>query len=174
MGLAIASMFSDSRVSNRKGPHRARALLAATVLAVGASFAQGAGHAFAQGVTTFSYTGASQTYTVPSGICSLIVDARGAAGGDASALGAFGGLGGEATATISVTPGEILQINVGGQGLSGSGTTGGAGGFNGGASGGGAGNAGAGGGGASDVRNGAFTLADRLVVAGEAAAQAVP
>jgi hypothetical protein len=104
---------------------------------------------------TFAYTGSSQSWTVPAGITSIRVDAQGAQGD-----GAYGGLGGRAVATLAVTPGQVLQVMVGGAGA---GATAG---FNGGGSGGPfSGGAGAGGG-ASDVRTGAFALADRAVVAG--------
>jgi len=103
---------------------------------------------------------AAQTFVVPAGVTSITVEALGAQGGSAGAVA--GGLGGSATATLAVTPGEQLQVNVGGQGGSP------AGGCNGGGGGGApvAGSGGRGGGGASDVRRGAFALADRLVVAG--------
>ena len=71
-----------------------------------------------------------------------------------------GGLGGHATATLTLTSGQVLQVNVGGAGALP------AGGFNGGAAGGTASSSGGGGGGSSDVRNGAYALADRMIVAG--------
>ena len=85
-----------------------------------------------------------------------------------------GGQGGRATATIPVTPGEVLAIMVGGQGLETAPPTvdcvlvPGGGGFNGGGNGGNVGGncAGAGGGGASDVRRGGSTLAHRILIAG--------
>jgi len=109
------------------------------------------------GSQTFNFTGAAQQFIVPAGVTSLTVDAYGAQGGNA--LFATGGQGGRITATITVSPGETLTVNVGGQGQSVS--TNATGGYNGGGDGGGTGAAG-GGGGASDVRRGA-TL---LVVAG--------
>jgi hypothetical protein len=110
---------------------------------------------------TFSHTGAAQTWTVPEGITEATFDAYGAAGGTPSG-GNPGGLGGRATAAIAVTPGDTLQVNVGGTA-----TRPIFGGFNGGANGGTGWEVhGAGGGGASDVRAGAFTLADRIIVAG--------
>ena len=104
---------------------------------------------------TFSYTGAAQTWTVPDGVTQATFDVYGAQGGN---VDRSGGRGGKASATIAVTPGETLQVNVGGAG--------GAGGFNGGAAGGSANSSGGGGGGASDIRTGAFALADRIIVAG--------
>jgi hypothetical protein len=96
-------------------------------------------------------------------VTQVTLDVFGAAGAPGSSGSAFGpgGLGGRATVTVAVSPGQTFQINVGGAG---SGATGG---FNGGGN-------GAvfgvffsgGGGGASDVRAGGFALADRVVVAG--------
>ncbi|MFT5357498.1 MAG: hypothetical protein ACI9KE_004735 [Polyangiales bacterium] len=111
----------------------------------------------------FTYTGAPESYVVPRGVTSIQVDALGAAGGCDR-----GGLGGSASARMAVTPGETLQLNVGGAGECG---TAGMipGGFNGG------GDKfttsgdfwmGGSGGGASDVRRGANALSDRLIVAG--------
>jgi hypothetical protein len=132
---------------------------------------------------TFTYTGNAQSWTVPEGVTQATFDVSGAQGGgtpdfdnDFSNQFFPGGKGGEATATITVTPGEMLQVNVGGKGHNGAdfdgGAAGGAGGFNGGAAGGdgfyyGPG----GGGGASDVRrdtdaSGDFALAERIIVAG--------
>jgi glycine rich protein len=105
------------------------------------------------GSASFSYTGAAQTWQVPSGVTEVQVDVRGAQGGNAN----YGGLGGRVRAVIDVTPSETLQINVGGQpsgtaaGFGGGGATSGA---------------GYGGGGASDIRRGSYALADRLVVGG--------
>lgn len=107
---------------------------------------------------TFSYTGKSQTFIVPSGITQVKIDARGAQGG-----GSQGGFGGHVVALIPVTPGEELRVLVGGQSSSASG------GFNGGGSGGTPSvcgpDCGHGGGGASDVRDGK-KLADRIAVVG--------
>jgi glycine rich protein len=119
------------------------------------------------GSQTFAFTGAPQTFTVPDEVTSITIDAFGAEGGG-SESGAVGGRGGKASATIAVTPGEILEINVGGQPSPGNPAIGG---FNGG---GGTGTsicpelcsiAGAGGG-ASDVRQAGTTLSDRVVIAG--------
>lgn len=109
----------------------------------------------------FAYTGSAQTWTVPAGVTSATADVYGAEGAFPG-VGGFGGLGGRASATIALTPGQVLQINVGGAGSLQ------AGGFNGGATAG-VGTSGdhaGGGGGASDVRGGAYALADRLIVAG--------
>ncbi len=122
---------------------------------------------------TFGYNGASgddgstQSFTVPSGVGQLTIEAWGAQGGTATTVEgpdqpAVGGLGGYAKGTVTVTAGESVSINVGGQ------PTGTAGGFNGGGA------AGPGtsdyyaepGGGATDARLGGNDLTDRVVVAG--------
>jgi hypothetical protein len=118
----------------------------------------------AQAITqTFNYTGAEQTFTVPAGVTSVEVLAVGGHGGSAARSA---GVGAQVTGTLSVTPGETLYVEVGGNGEDGSPNGGGFanGGFNGGEGG------GAGGGGASDVRtsprsDGLFPD-DRLLVAG--------
>ena len=126
----------------------------------------------AQTVETFSYTGSAQNWVVPPGVTEVSIEAWGGQGADAVDRlpdNGGGGLGGYASGTLTVTPGETLAIYVGGAGEGASG----AGGFNGGAAGGygspGAscsGGFGGGGGGASDVRQGGSTLADRVIVAG--------
>jgi alpha-tubulin suppressor-like RCC1 family protein len=104
------------------------------------------------GVITFTYTSAVQTWIVPNGVNSIQVDARGG-GGE--------GYGARVKTTITVTPGTILYIYVGGQG----GYTAG---FNGGGLGGAGydGSNGDGGGGASDIRQGGTAISNRVVVAG--------
>jgi hypothetical protein len=70
---------------------------------------------FAQ--TTFNYTGALQTYTVPVGTTVIRIDAQGAQGGSVTvACAATGGLGARMVGDVTVTPGEVLSILVGGQG----------------------------------------------------------
>ena len=129
------------------------------------------------GPVQFDYTGAEQSFEVPAGVTSLIVEAVGAAGGDGyntdndpDTVRGLGGDGGRVIATVAVTPGEMLYIQVGGRGQDAAEGTPGLGGYNGGGDG-----AdsqfnpsyyGAGGGGASDVRIGGQGLADRVVVAG--------
>ncbi|MER5866170.1 glycine-rich protein [Kitasatospora sp. NPDC002040] len=122
----------------------------------------------------FDWTGGSQLWSVPPGVTAATVTAYGAAGGGGSGQGydwhpGPGGPGGRQAAALSgLTPGQRLQVNVGGVG--GDLRPGGpfwypaAGGFNGGGTG------FTGGGGASDVRAadgaGQYGPADRLVVAG--------
>lgn len=103
---------------------------------------------------TFSYTGGTQTYTVPSGVSAIVISASGASG---SIGGGTPGKGATVSARFEVAEGTVLTVVVGQQGAptyqaaSGS--------FNGGG-------AGFQGGGASDVRSGGATLNDRFLVAG--------
>lgn len=120
-------------------------------------------------VTTYGYTGAMQTYTVPVGVTSVQVEVCGAQG-QAITLEQYdestGGNGGYAIGTLAVTPGEVLNVYVGGTG------TEAVAGWNGGALGGWGtpsdGDAGPGGsgGGASDVRQGGTAYGDRVIVGG--------
>jgi hypothetical protein len=128
------------------------------------SFALGlfalSGISFAQ-TQTFTFTGAVQTFTVPSCVSSVTITAHGASGSNGNASTSPAGIGGNGaivTGTYSVTAGDVLNIYVGGQGTL---TTGG---FNGGGVN--AANSSAGGGGASDVRFNGTALTDRIIVAG--------
>jgi gliding motility-associated-like protein len=67
--------------------------------------------AYAQTTTTFNYTGSPQTWTVPACVSSINVTVAGADGG-----GSLGGNGAVVTATISVVPGQVITVNVGGSG----------------------------------------------------------
>lgn len=60
---------------------------------------------------TFTYTGALQTFTVPA-ICvnTVLIEAYGAAGGNNGGMGAY------ISGMFSVTPGQVFNIMVGGQG----------------------------------------------------------
>ncbi len=65
-------------------------------------------------VYTFNYTGAIETWTVPAGVSSVIVHLVGAGGGGGkSGTSAYGGGGGYVVGTMSVTPGQQLDIIVG-------------------------------------------------------------
>lgn len=99
-------------------------------------------------VTTLNYTGAVQTYTVPAGVTSIKLETWGAQG-----QGGNGGLGGYAKGNMTVTPGQVLNIYVGGQG-----------GYNGGGPGWAA--TPRNGGGGSDIRVSPYALANRVIVAG--------
>jgi hypothetical protein len=111
---------------------------------------------------TFNFTGSAQTFTIPSGVTSISIETWGGQGANTSYSG---GLGGYAKGDLSVTPGEVLNLYVGGQGGvysvgdQGSWT---AGGWNGGGLGY---RYGRGGGGASDIRKGGTALANRVIVA---------
>ncbi len=61
-------------------------------------------------VTTFDYTGAVETYTVPDGVAEIKIVAYGAQGGS------DGGLGARIEGDFVVTPGEVLTIAVGEEG----------------------------------------------------------
>lgn len=116
--------------------------------------------------TTFNYSGGVQTYTVPLGVTTLIVDVYGGQGRLNTSGQGSGGLGGRVSATISVVGGEVLQVNVGGGGSSGTG-----GGFNGGGNAGVAdcgSAAGGGGGGMSSIMRSPYTFngTNALIVAG--------
>ncbi len=71
-------------------------------------------------VIVYNYTGAAQTYTVPAGVTSINVWVWGAggAGGDRTGAGnaGAGGSGAFVKGTLAVTPGQVLQIVVGGRG----------------------------------------------------------
>ena len=95
-------------------------------------------------------------WAVPAGVTSILVDELGASGGGGSGGSGGGGEGGRVLAVEAVVAGETIQVDVGGQGTTGSG------GFNGG--GGTVTNAG-GGGGTSDVRVGGSEDANRVAVA---------
>jgi LPXTG-motif cell wall-anchored protein len=127
--------------------------------------------AAAQTVTcTYAFTGAEQTFAVPTDVTSLDVAAVGAAGANGVAIGGgtpgAGGAGAQASATVTVTAGSTLYVEVGGTPTAGSCTSLCTGGFNGGGT---TSSTGGGGGGASDVRTVASadsgTLASRIVIA---------
>jgi hypothetical protein len=117
---------------------------------------------------TFVCTGAAQSWTVPAGVTSATFDVFGAAGGTGGGtVPGQGADGGQATATLPLTPGASVQVNVGCAGANAGPSAGGNGGFNGGGAGGaGSGASGGGGGGASDVRIGGTALGDRVLLAG--------
>jgi len=109
---------------------------------------------------TFHYNGtngsdgSAQYWTVPPGVTSIRIDAFGAQGTYAESGG--GGLGGEASGTLAVSPGQVLSVVVGGiEGFNGGGPSPGSGGV-----------PGPPGGGASDVRVAPYGLADRVIVGG--------
>ena len=124
--------------------------------------------------STFSYTGAVQTFTVPTGVDSVFMQVWGAEGGSQTVYSGtyLAGKGGYAEGKMPVTAGDVLYIYVGGKGANaGSGAGGPAtGGFNGGANSGTSTSyfyAGAGGG-ATDIRVNGNTFNHRVIVAGGA------
>jgi len=159
---------------------RLATVVGATLGLLGGSLLTGSGAGAGAGAglphaTSFTDTHGAQRYIVAAAVCAVEIVAAGAQGGMAAfdfdgtapPLGVPGGLGGEARATITVRPGEVLEVNAGGAGGDATEQGPGAGGWNGGGSGGGiAGGGGGGGGGASDVRQGGDGLGDRVVVGG--------
>jgi trimeric autotransporter adhesin len=77
-------------------------------------------------VTNYSYTGTVQRYVVPSGVTGITIAASGAQGGSSSSYA--GGHGANMSGFFTVTPGHVLNIMVGQQGLSGTNAGGGGGG----------------------------------------------
>ncbi len=106
---------------------------------------------------TFGFTGGQQEFQVPTGVYELDVSAVGGHGGSTSGAGGAGAL---VNSELSVTPGETLYIEVGGNGTIDSAGWNGGGSATGGA---------AGGGGASDIRTSTLSAGlspdDRLLVA---------
>jgi len=115
-------------------------------------------------VDTFFYTGASQILTIGTCGTSVTFDVRGGKGGDQS--GALGGFGGRVQGTVTLSVGDVLEINVGQAGLDDQGSSAGvfvgSGAVHSYSSGGVAGT----GGGASDIRLNGSALNDRIVVGG--------
>lgn len=110
----------------------------------------------AHGTQTFAFTGGVQTFIVPGCVDSITMDVYGAQGGANWVNNT--NFGGRVTAKLAVTTGETLTVYVGGQP-----TVGTTAGYNGGGLGDGAGK---GGGGGTDVRRGAASLNDRIIVGG--------
>ncbi|GAB3833858.1 tail fiber domain-containing protein [Hymenobacter jeollabukensis] len=111
---------------------------------------------------TFSFTGATQTWTVPPNVTSVQVDMAGARGRtiDNCSNCYRGGRGGRVQATLAVTPGQVLTIEVGGDRGYNPATLYQDGGYNGG------GRGSEPGGGATDIRLGGTALTNRVLVAG--------
>jgi hypothetical protein len=117
--------------------------------------------------TTFTYTGAEQTFVVPAEVRSIHVTVDGG-GGAAGSPSAAGGYGARVRTDLAVTPGETLYIEVGGAGLPGGMPI-----FGGGGTGGAdplGGHVGGAGGGATDIRRlprvAAGSEGSRVIVAG--------
>ena len=102
----------------------------ATALVVSVS---GAGPAAATPVPQTYATPGTYTFTVPSGVSYLRIEAYGAQGGRGyGGVGGAGAKGGKAVLVRAVTTGETFQVRVGGRGADATGADGGAGGANGG------------------------------------------
>ncbi len=118
--------------------------------------------------TTYNYTGGVQYYTVPTGVTTIVVDARGAMGGRDYYGYNRGGYGGRVQCSLAVTGGTVVNVYVGGVGPNGNGSccsVYGAGGYNGGGQSGQYGYGG-GGGGETDLRVGGTAITNRVIVAG--------
>ena len=130
--LRTPSTHTSSRIS----PVRAVLLTAAILTATVVPFTE---PAVADTLnTTFGYTGAVQTFTVPHGVHSITLTMAGGQGGrgghDTQGEPAPGGYRGIVTGSVDVTPGQVLTIGVGQGGTTGvkgnANTPGGAGGLN--------------------------------------------
>jgi coenzyme PQQ synthesis protein D (PqqD)/IPT/TIG domain-containing protein len=104
------------------------------------------------GSQVFSFTGGSNTFTVPAGVISILIEAVGARGGGGLSSGDPGN-GGRTVARVSVLPGTVLTVRVGGPGAPGLPGSTAVGGFNGGGAS--SGDGGGGGGGSSFTAPGA-------------------
>ncbi len=71
------------------------------------------------GNQTFNFTGSIENYTVPAGVTSLTIEAKGAHGGGAPYWGTLGGLGAIMSGVFTVIPGHVLNIMVGQQAAAG-------------------------------------------------------
>lgn len=93
------------------------------------SYYSGAGGAAHTDYRILTYTGSTQTFTVPTGVSSLrvvVVGGGGGGGGDSNGWGsgAGGGCGGGVSGTtVSVTPGQTISYYVGAGGAGGAGPT---------------------------------------------------
>ena len=65
--------------------------------------------------TAWAYTGADQSWTIPTGLTSFTIDMKGGAGGNGS--GGSGGTSGRTQGTRAVTAGQVYKIVVGQQGI---------------------------------------------------------
>jgi hypothetical protein len=146
---------SLQRPSRPSGRRYAPAALTTLVLGLGALAPAGAVAATPPTVTeTFSATGGEQSFTVPTGVSSVRVEAVGAAG-EGGFEGSVGGLGADVVGQLPVAAGETLYVEVAAPSVGGAGAGGPEGGGN--------------GGNASDVRaipvGTAGSLESRLIVA---------
>ena len=82
--------------------------VAGTVALTTTSYSGGSGGS--PTTVNFSYTGSAVSWTVPSGVSSLTIDAKGAGGGYGYSDPTYPGKGGRLQATFSATAGESLRI----------------------------------------------------------------
>jgi len=84
------------------------------------SIAKGAGASSAAGYRIFTVSG---SFTVPSGVTRMIIEARGAGGGGGAGanggIGGGGGQGGSVRVLVTVKPGAVYQVTVGQGGVGG-------------------------------------------------------
>lgn len=127
----IKALRRESRREPYGSSRRLTVLLAATCLAgaaPSAALAQacaGTTQTFTQASAAGTRTGALETFTVPTGVTSITIDAAGAAGGTGELTG---GLGARVVSTFSVTSADTLCVLVGVAGEDGVGGGGGGGG----------------------------------------------
>jgi hypothetical protein len=85
----------------------------------GSGTGSGSGSGGGGGSQTFSYTGSTQTFTVPSGVTSITIHSvgGGASGNSGVSIGGTGFTGGAggyyAAASLTVSPGDTITVNVG-------------------------------------------------------------
>src|SRR3954451_4600249 len=91
---------------------RGAALLSLAVFAI-LSFLTAS--ASAAPIATLNYTGADQTWTVPDGVTAVDMRVSGGGGGG-GCYGIAGGAGARVDGSLAVSPGQVLQVTVGGQG----------------------------------------------------------
>ena len=103
----------------RRPRFRVASTFAAPLVAL-ASLAGGPAAAQADGApttTTFSYTGGSQSFTVPAGVSRVTISAIGGHGGaERFSNPGAAGAGGTASGTFAVTRGDVLSVLVAGDG----------------------------------------------------------
>src|SRR6187200_3381342 len=132
--LRIGGVLSQKRTAHLQGIARRRSwrfgrravgLACGCLLLVGLSIGATSAAATTQ---TFTYTGSEQTFTVPAGVSTIHVLAIGGQGGKA---GEVGGLAAEVQGDLTVKPGQVFYVEVGGNSGGGGGPVN-PGGFNGG------------------------------------------
>ncbi len=117
----FAFLHKDTFRAARRRP--TRAALAVAVLGVSSIMFAPAVAAAATPPTvteTFSATGTEQSFTVPTGVSSVRVEAIGAAG-ESGFDGTVGGSGADVVGQLPVTAGEILYVEVAASGFGGAG-----------------------------------------------------